>query len=167
MTRPISTNTALINIDQQYDAVIVGAGWAGLKAAKTLLDEGITNILILEANNYIGGRSKTVNADGSINVPNPSDVSYNPVDLGSEWLYIEGNNMIHHLKREGYLDKLDLNDASFQNYFPMKDAPFYVQSQGDDGKVETKKLDQSVVKDLYERVWGGFESFRRELLRGT
>ena len=49
----------------------VGAGWAGLKAAKTLLDSDgtISSILILEANDYIGGRSKTMNSDGSINVP--------------------------------------------------------------------------------------------------
>ena len=44
-----------------YDSIIIGAGWAGLRAAKTLLDEGVTNILILEANDYIGGRSKSVN----------------------------------------------------------------------------------------------------------
>ncbi|KAL7549407.1 hypothetical protein ACHAWF_012675 [Thalassiosira exigua] len=72
---------------QMFDAVIVGAGWAGIKAAEVLIDEGIDNILILEANNYIGGRSKTMNSDGSINVPNPNKVSHKPIDLGSEWLY--------------------------------------------------------------------------------
>ena len=41
---------------QQYDAVIVGAGWAGISAAKALLEDGVDNILVLEANDYIGGR---------------------------------------------------------------------------------------------------------------
>ena len=41
---------------QQYDAVIVGAGWAGIKAAETLLKGGVDNILVLEAHDYIGGR---------------------------------------------------------------------------------------------------------------
>ena len=39
-----------------YDAVIVGAGWAGIKAAETLLKGGVNNILVLEAHDYIGGR---------------------------------------------------------------------------------------------------------------
>ena len=41
---------------QQYDAVIVGAGWAGISAAKALLDDGVENVLVLEAQDYIGGR---------------------------------------------------------------------------------------------------------------
>ena len=41
---------------QQYDAVIVGAGWAGISAAKELVEGGVENILVLEAHDYIGGR---------------------------------------------------------------------------------------------------------------
>lgn len=41
---------------QNYDAVIVGAGWAGISAAKALLDNGVDNVLVLEAHDYIGGR---------------------------------------------------------------------------------------------------------------
>src|SRR6056300_999962 len=40
---------------KKYDAVIVGAGWAGIKAAQTLIENGVENILVLEAHNYIGG----------------------------------------------------------------------------------------------------------------
>ena len=43
-------------VPQQYDAVIVGAGWAGISAAKELLEDGVENILVLEAHDYIGGR---------------------------------------------------------------------------------------------------------------
>ncbi|KAL7523237.1 hypothetical protein ACHAWF_000433, partial [Thalassiosira exigua] len=69
--------------EQMFDAVIVGAGWAGIKAAEVLIGEGIDNILILEANNYIGGCSKTMKSDGSINVPNPNKASQKPNDFGS------------------------------------------------------------------------------------
>lgn len=42
--------------EKSYDAVIVGAGWAGIKAAATLLENGVENILVLEGSDYIGGR---------------------------------------------------------------------------------------------------------------
>lgn len=54
LAQKISTDA---DIDEEkYDAVIVGAGWAGISAAKALLKNGINNILVLEANDYIGGR---------------------------------------------------------------------------------------------------------------
>lgn len=148
---------------KRYDAVIIGAGWAGIKAAQTLLDQGITNILVIEANNYIGGRSKTVNADGSINVPNPSDVSHAPIDTGSEWLYT-GTNMEEHLKDNGYLSDIDLKDgeATFQ---PMRDSLFYLQSIKDDGTSEARMMGKKVLEYLYDTVWDAFLSFRKELLR--
>ena len=36
--------------------LILGAGLSGVKAAKTLLEKGITDFLILEGKNYTGGR---------------------------------------------------------------------------------------------------------------
>ena len=38
--------------DESYDAVIVGAGLAGIQAAKTLINSGISSILILEAGTW-------------------------------------------------------------------------------------------------------------------
>ena len=40
--------------------LILGAGAAGITAAKTLYDQGITDFLVLEAQDYIGGRIKAV-----------------------------------------------------------------------------------------------------------
>ena len=40
--------------------LILGAGLSGIKAAKTLLDKGITDFLILEGKNYTGGRIHAV-----------------------------------------------------------------------------------------------------------
>ena len=40
--------------------LILGAGLSGIKAAKTLLDKGITDFLILDGKNYTGGRIHSV-----------------------------------------------------------------------------------------------------------
>ncbi len=42
--------------NKHYDAVIVGAGWAGISATKELLKDDVDNVLVLEAHDYIGGR---------------------------------------------------------------------------------------------------------------
>jgi monoamine oxidase len=41
---------------QQYDYIIIGAGWAGLGACSKLKAGGATSILILDAKNRTGGR---------------------------------------------------------------------------------------------------------------
>jgi monoamine oxidase len=58
----------------RYDVVVIGAGLAGLTAAKELrrLDH---SVLILEANDRIGGRAYT------------ADISGVPIDYGGAWLH--------------------------------------------------------------------------------
>ena len=66
--------------------VIVRAGWAGLWVARDLMNVGITNILVLEAADYVGGRSKTGNKNGSTNTAMTSRDNV-LTKAGSEWLY--------------------------------------------------------------------------------
>ena len=42
------------------DVLILGAGFSGVAAAKTLFDAGIENFLVLEARDEIGGRVRSV-----------------------------------------------------------------------------------------------------------
>ena len=42
-----------------YEVIVIGAGVSGLAAASTLISKGITNVLILEAKDRIGGRVNT------------------------------------------------------------------------------------------------------------
>eukprot|EP01084_Bolivina_argentea_P061742 112875_1 len=63
----------------------MGAGSSGIAAAKTLYEANITNILIIEAQNYIGGRTRIANfANHSVNV-GASWISgnCNPLNLSS------------------------------------------------------------------------------------
>ncbi len=57
------------------EVLILGAGVAGISAAKTLSDGGITNFLILEAQDKIGGRVK--------NMVLPSGIR---LELGANWI---------------------------------------------------------------------------------
>lgn len=49
-----------LRIYPQPRIVVVGAGLAGLAAAKTLLENGFTDVTILEASDHIGGRVQSV-----------------------------------------------------------------------------------------------------------
>lgn len=64
-----------------YDVVIVGAGLSGLSAAKKLIQENKT-VLVLEARNRLGGRIYT-NREFGI-----------PVDLGASWAHDLPNNQL-------------------------------------------------------------------------
>lgn len=57
-----------------YDVVIIGAGFAGLSAARSLHERGIDNIRVLEARDRVGGRTKAGKIAGL------------DIDLGGMWL---------------------------------------------------------------------------------
>ena len=60
------------------DVVIIGAGVAGLECAAKLLSYGITNLVVLEAQEYLGGRIRTeyINNDNSL-----------PLEYGATWIH--------------------------------------------------------------------------------
>jgi monoamine oxidase len=64
--------------DHLYDVVIIGGGVAGCKAAHTLYMKGAENILLLEAQNRLGGRIHTIFLD---------DNAKRPVEMGANWLH--------------------------------------------------------------------------------
>ncbi|CAD7088581.1 unnamed protein product [Hermetia illucens] len=68
--------------------VIIGAGVAGIAAARKLLERGFRNILVLEAENRIGGRIQTI------------PFGANVVDLGAQWCHGEGTNAVYQLARQ-------------------------------------------------------------------
>ena len=47
-----------------YDVIVIGGGVSGLTASAQLIQDGHTNILLLEASNRLGGRVNTVQTTG-------------------------------------------------------------------------------------------------------
>ena len=73
----------LVIVEQSSDVVdilIIGAGWAGATAAKTLINAGRTNIKVLEGRDYTGGRTRSV-----MESVWEGEEDY-PVDIGSQWI---------------------------------------------------------------------------------
>jgi len=68
------------------DVIIIGAGWSGLTAAVDLKSKGITNFKILEARDYVGGRSRTVTESW--------EGKSVPLDLGSQWIHGRANSPV-------------------------------------------------------------------------
>jgi monoamine oxidase len=71
-----------------YDVAIVGAGAAGIGAARRLIEHGIS-VIVLEARDRVGGRAWTV----------PTAIGH-PVDLGCEWLHSGDRNPWTAIARE-------------------------------------------------------------------
>ncbi|XP_037793525.1 spermine oxidase-like [Penaeus monodon] len=71
----------------QKEVVVVGGGVAGLSAAKTLIAESVRDIILLEAQDYLGGRVKTYRQDGIL------------TEDGAEWIHGGRGNRLYDLAR--------------------------------------------------------------------
>jgi spermine oxidase len=67
---------------------IVGGGAAGISALSRLLEGGYKNITLLEAQDYMGGRIKTI------------PLGSNVVDLGAQWVHGEEENIVYEIVRK-------------------------------------------------------------------
>ncbi|XP_073846820.1 spermine oxidase-like [Musca autumnalis] len=65
--------------------IIIGAGAAGLSCATKLMEFGFDNLLILEAENRIGGRIFT------------QQFGDNVIDLGAQWVHGEKGNVVYEM----------------------------------------------------------------------
>ncbi len=72
----------------KVDVAVIGAGSAGIAAARRLVAAGRVSVLVLEARERAGGRAWTVEADGL------------PMDLGCEWLHSADRNVLVPLAKE-------------------------------------------------------------------
>lgn len=68
-------------LPSQVDVAVIGAGAAGIAAARRLLRPGLS-VLMLEARNRIGGRAWTVRAEGE------------GLDMGCGWLHSADDNVL-------------------------------------------------------------------------
>jgi len=81
------SSQSFTSIRIKADVLVLGAGIAGISAAKTLAEHNITNFIILEAENRIGGRAKST-------ILNSTNTR---VELGANWIQgIDPNNPMKH-----------------------------------------------------------------------
>jgi len=62
----------------EVDVVVIGAGCAGLECAQQLYNNGFEKVVVLEAQDYIGGRMKTILLDGD---------ESKPLEIGANWIH--------------------------------------------------------------------------------
>ncbi|XP_063789881.1 peroxisomal N(1)-acetyl-spermine/spermidine oxidase-like isoform X2 [Pseudophryne corroboree] len=85
-------------MDSEYHAshsprvVIIGAGFAGLGAATTLVKHGVKNLIILEALDRAGGRVFTLQSLGSA-----------ALELGATWIHGQKDNPLYQMAKEAGL----------------------------------------------------------------
>jgi monoamine oxidase len=96
-----------------YDVIIVGAGLAGLSAAKELTHLG-HSVLVLEANDRIGGRAYV----GQIGVGEIGDPKA-PIDYGGAWIHGVSTNPLTAL----------VDAMGFRRSRSELDVPYYVDGQ--------------------------------------
>src|SRR5436305_7880121 len=72
----------------EIDIAVIGAGAAGIGAARRLADNGSLSVLVLEARDRVGGRVHTIEPAGF------------PLDRGAEWLHSADRNPLSPIARD-------------------------------------------------------------------
>src|SRR4051794_6230424 len=102
----------------EVDVAIVGAGAAGLGAARTLQTSGLS-VIVLEARNRIGGRAHTI-------TPAPG-ITF---DVGCGWLHsADQNSFVEIAKQLSFeIDKTrpPWREQGFDDGFPMDDRAEFI-----------------------------------------
>src|SRR5438552_3016860 len=78
----------MTGLSSEVDVAVIGAGAAGIAAARRLAADSGVSVLVLEARERPGGRAWTVEADGI------------PMDLGCEWLHSADRNVLAPLAKQ-------------------------------------------------------------------
>lgn len=159
-----------------YDVVVVGAGAAGITAARTLVDGGKSNIIILEANcDRYGGRINTMFVPG---YPDPieggasffHDSNYNPtiaIGIQAGMTFEPMNFDSNYAWKDGRFLNVNQRTRIYNNYLSTWEAadPYYEQGLSyaeilelggydfDDRGVETLLMnDEQVFGDNLEQI---------------
>lgn len=134
------TVTSAHSSSDVLDVVIVGAGLAGLTAARDLRQAGCDSFVVLEARNRVGGRTLNYNIDGGY-------VS----EVGGQWIG-PGQTAVADLARE-------LDVGTFPTYYKGKTVIL-----GGDGRVE---IDLKGTFGTDEAIGGRLSKLSREVPSGA
>jgi len=78
----------MTSLPSEVDVAVIGAGAAGIAAARRLAADSGVSVLVLEARERPGGRAWTVEADGI------------PMDWGCEWRHSADRNVLALLAKQ-------------------------------------------------------------------
>lgn len=84
---------------RMYTVAIVGGGVAGLAAAKTLVDAGVKDIVILEADDRIGGRAHTITLEDGF------------LEIGAQWIHGNQNPMYKFAEQNNLISEESIGEA--------------------------------------------------------
>ncbi|XP_026683344.1 polyamine oxidase 1-like [Diaphorina citri] len=94
---------------EKHKLIIIGAGAAGIAAATKLVTNGIEDLIILEAEDRLGGRIH--------NIPYEGDTS---VDLGAQWVHGQDGNVVYELAKPFGLIADECDNSS--NYYSVNSS---------------------------------------------
>lgn len=115
--------------------VIIGAGFSGIAAGAKLLENDYEDIVILEAENRIGGRIHSI------------DYGTGKIDLGGQWVQGDKNNVIYDMVKNNFeLGRTPFDDIQFT----------FLQSNG-------QLLDQKQCAKLSELSYKILENSYKEM----
>ena len=126
--------------NQDFDVVIIGAGWSGLGAAQTLMSKGVSNFLVLEASDTIGGRCQNVTLyDGMT------------AELGCQWVHgASTQNPVYNIVKSSGISTVESD---------FDDIALYSNVYGGSGPHR--------VRNLPETDYNRFMSFQTKLQDST
>src|SRR6266702_6688656 len=82
MPTKMTASGGMMGLASEVDVAVIGAGAAGIAAARRLAEAGGVSLLVLEGRERPGGRAWTIDAGGY------------PADLGCEWLHSADRNVL-------------------------------------------------------------------------
>ncbi|XP_053746381.1 spermine oxidase isoform X1 [Panthera pardus] len=132
----------------QPRVVVIGAGLAGLAAAKALLEQGFTDVTVLEASTCIGGRVQSVK------------IGHATFELGATWIHGSHGNPIYHLaEANGLLEETTDGERSVGriSLYSKNGVACYLTNRG-------HRIPKDVVEefsDLYNEVYNLTQEFFR------
>lgn len=127
--------------------VVVGAGASGVAAATFLLEHGHKNLIILEAENRIGGRVHTV------------PFAANVVDLGAQWCHGEKDNVVFELATRLQSDLLESNTAKYDRFELVRSDGSVVDKAISDRLVALAVSTVELFKDEIKQFDGSLGNF--------
>ncbi|XP_006894281.1 PREDICTED: spermine oxidase isoform X4 [Elephantulus edwardii] len=132
----------------QPRVVVIGAGLAGLAATKALLEQGFTDVTVLEASSRIGGRVQSVKLGRAT------------FELGATWIHGSHGNPIYHLaEANGLLEETTDGERSVGriSLYSKNGVACYLTNHG-------RRIPKDVVEefsDLYNEVYNLTQEFFR------